>query len=294
MRRLISPRGGADTWEYEFPFGGGNPPWASGLSQATAIEAYTNAATSHARPKDLELALSLAGLFNRRTPVGVRIPLGTRRQLVRAVLVRAGPAGPQRRPRRARRAARPRAGQPQPARRKARIRRAAGGHAADQELRHRDLVALQRPRSAGRPQLPRAQPRHGQRRCASARTSRRSATPGTRSPTSSTARCPKATKPKPKPKPKPTTPTTTPTIPTVPGGNPGTGGVTAPDTTTPTTTTTHRPRPRRSPPRIRAGAWPPLRSGSASYSTGALLSASQSACLTNFVRLVPLWVARRA
>ena len=38
--------------------------------------------------KDLELALSLAGLFNRRTPVGVG-SARTRRQLVRAVLVRA-------------------------------------------------------------------------------------------------------------------------------------------------------------------------------------------------------------
>jgi len=76
MRPLIAPRGGADTWEYEFPFGGGTPPWASGLSQATAIEAYTTAATTHDRPKDLKLAVQLSGLFARTTPLGVRIPLG--------------------------------------------------------------------------------------------------------------------------------------------------------------------------------------------------------------------------
>jgi D-glucuronyl C5-epimerase C-terminus len=76
MRPLISPRGGIDTWEYEFPFGGGVPPWASGLSQATAIEAYTTAATTHHRPKDLQLALQLSALFGRTTPTGVRVPLG--------------------------------------------------------------------------------------------------------------------------------------------------------------------------------------------------------------------------
>ncbi len=76
MRPLIAPRSGLDTWEYEFPFGGGVPPWASGLSQATAIEAYTTAATTHDRPKDLELARSLSALFARNTPTGVRVPLG--------------------------------------------------------------------------------------------------------------------------------------------------------------------------------------------------------------------------
>jgi D-glucuronyl C5-epimerase C-terminus len=76
MRPLIAPRGGAPTWEYEFPFGGGTPPWASGLSQATAIEAYTTAATTHDRPKDLQLALQLSALFSRSAPVGVRVPLG--------------------------------------------------------------------------------------------------------------------------------------------------------------------------------------------------------------------------
>jgi hypothetical protein len=76
MRPLIAPRSGLDTWEYEFPFGGGVPPWASGLSQATAIEAYTTAATLRHRPADLTLALSLSALFARRTPIGVRVPLG--------------------------------------------------------------------------------------------------------------------------------------------------------------------------------------------------------------------------
>jgi hypothetical protein len=236
MRRLISPRGGADTWEYEFPFGGGNPPWTSGLSQATAIEAYTNAATSHARPKDLELALSLAGLFNRRTPVGVRIPLGKDGSWY-----------------------------------------ALYSFAPDQQVLNADLDALvalhDLARASHSPLVAKLESdglRAVTRRIKSFDTgtwSRYSA----HGPLADLnyhvlnrdmakavcertnvaaicnawhsfadeldARCPKATKPKPKPKPT----TTTPTIPTVPGGNPGTGGVTAPDTTTPTTTTTPTP-----------------------------------------------------
>ncbi len=237
MRRLISPRGGADTWEYEFPFGGGNPPWASGLSQATAIEAYTTAATSHARPKDLELALSLAGLFNRRTPVGVRIPLGKDGNWY-----------------------------------------ALYSFAPGQQVLNADLdalVALHDLAQASHSPLVASLESDGLR---AVTRRIKSFDTGTWSRYSAhgpladlnyhvlnrdmakavcertnvaaicnawhsfadelEARCPKATKPKPKPKPTPTTPTTTPTIPTVPGGNPGTGGVTAPDTTTPTTTTT--------------------------------------------------------
>jgi hypothetical protein len=33
------PRGGRLIWEYSFPFGGGRPPWASGMAQAVAAQA---------------------------------------------------------------------------------------------------------------------------------------------------------------------------------------------------------------------------------------------------------------
>ena len=75
MRPLASHRGGALTWEYMFPFGGGRPPWGSGLAQATAIEAYTKAATLLARPDYLETARDLVGLFTLRPPAGVNVRL---------------------------------------------------------------------------------------------------------------------------------------------------------------------------------------------------------------------------
>jgi D-glucuronyl C5-epimerase C-terminus len=75
MRPLASHRGGALTWEYFFPFGGGRPPWGSGLSQATAIEAYLAAAILLGRPDYLQTARDLAGLFALRPPAGVNVRL---------------------------------------------------------------------------------------------------------------------------------------------------------------------------------------------------------------------------
>ena len=39
MVALASERGGFTAWEYFFSFGGGTPPWISGLAQGTAIQA---------------------------------------------------------------------------------------------------------------------------------------------------------------------------------------------------------------------------------------------------------------
>jgi hypothetical protein len=75
MRPLASHRGGALTWEYFFPFGGGRPPWGSGLSQATAIEAYLAAAILLGRPDYLQTARDLVGLFTLRPPAGVNVRL---------------------------------------------------------------------------------------------------------------------------------------------------------------------------------------------------------------------------
>ena len=41
MVALASQRGGFTAWEYFFAFGGGTPPWISGLAQGTAIQALT-------------------------------------------------------------------------------------------------------------------------------------------------------------------------------------------------------------------------------------------------------------
>lgn len=76
MLPLASRRGGALTWEYRFPFGGGRPPWSSALSQASAIAAYTKAASVLGRPELLGVARAAAALFALRTPLGVSVPLG--------------------------------------------------------------------------------------------------------------------------------------------------------------------------------------------------------------------------
>jgi D-glucuronyl C5-epimerase C-terminus len=75
MRPLASHRAGVLTWEYFFPFGGGRPPWGSGLSQATAIEAYTAAAILLGRADYLQTANDLVGLFALAPPAGVNVRL---------------------------------------------------------------------------------------------------------------------------------------------------------------------------------------------------------------------------
>src|SRR6059058_3905329 len=69
MLALAQRRGGAIAWDYLFPFGGAQPPWTSGLSQATAIRAYLKANRTG-------VARSIAALFGVRAPLGVRVPLG--------------------------------------------------------------------------------------------------------------------------------------------------------------------------------------------------------------------------
>jgi hypothetical protein len=75
MLPLASRRAGLLTWEYEFPFEGVEPPWTSGLSQATAIDAFVRAAKRLRRAHFLKVALRLARLFTASPPVGVRVQL---------------------------------------------------------------------------------------------------------------------------------------------------------------------------------------------------------------------------
>jgi hypothetical protein len=72
MLPLTSIRAGKLTWEYEFPFEDAAPPWTSGLSQATAIEALTRASLKLGRPDYLAVAVRLARLLATPPPVGVR------------------------------------------------------------------------------------------------------------------------------------------------------------------------------------------------------------------------------
>jgi hypothetical protein len=73
---LASERGGVLAWEYVFPFGQGRPPWTSAISQATALQSLSRASQRLERPDLLRVARRATRLFEKRTPAGVRVPLG--------------------------------------------------------------------------------------------------------------------------------------------------------------------------------------------------------------------------
>ena len=60
------------TWEYAFHFGGGSPPWISGLSQGTALQAYARAGALLSEPRYVETARAGLGAFETPPPTGVR------------------------------------------------------------------------------------------------------------------------------------------------------------------------------------------------------------------------------
>jgi hypothetical protein len=73
MTALAVKRGpGFIAWEYLFYFGGGTPPWMSGMAQATGIQALGRAARLLKEPKYLETARKALGAFETAPPTGVR------------------------------------------------------------------------------------------------------------------------------------------------------------------------------------------------------------------------------
>ena len=71
---LGAVRGGFLAWEYYFSFAGGTPPWISGMTQGTAIQALARGAWlfgSRAYRRDAVRAL---GAFRAPPPVGVSVP----------------------------------------------------------------------------------------------------------------------------------------------------------------------------------------------------------------------------
>jgi hypothetical protein len=66
-----SRRGGFLTWEYYFPFGGGQPPWMSGMAQSVAIVALGRASQLFSDPSYLPLARAGFKAFTTRPPTGV-------------------------------------------------------------------------------------------------------------------------------------------------------------------------------------------------------------------------------
>ena len=74
IRSLAVTRSGFTAWEYYFSFGGGRPPWISGLAQGTAMQALTRGSQILGDPSYLQLAGRALGAFTHRPPVGVRVP----------------------------------------------------------------------------------------------------------------------------------------------------------------------------------------------------------------------------
>lgn len=70
--RTSARRGGFKTWEYYFEFGGGRPPWISGMAQATAIQAFARASELLRAPGYLRHARAAFGAFRKPPPAGVR------------------------------------------------------------------------------------------------------------------------------------------------------------------------------------------------------------------------------
>ena len=70
---LASDRNGILAWEYYFRFGGGSPPWASGMAQATGVQALARAAERLGEPAYRDAAIRALALFETPAPTGVRV-----------------------------------------------------------------------------------------------------------------------------------------------------------------------------------------------------------------------------
>jgi len=69
-------RAGGIAWEYQFVFGGGRPPWVSGLAQGTGIQTLSRAAVRLKDTHWFDVARSALGIFRTPPPSGVRVKVG--------------------------------------------------------------------------------------------------------------------------------------------------------------------------------------------------------------------------
>jgi hypothetical protein len=73
MHAIAATRGSFKTWEYYFAFGGGTPPWTSGLSQGTGVQAMARGTELLGDPKYALQARDALGAFETGPPLGVRV-----------------------------------------------------------------------------------------------------------------------------------------------------------------------------------------------------------------------------
>jgi hypothetical protein len=70
---LATRRAGGVAWEYMFQFDGGLPPWTSGLSQGTALQAFSRGWSKLHTQAYLTSAQQALGIFQKPPPEGVRV-----------------------------------------------------------------------------------------------------------------------------------------------------------------------------------------------------------------------------
>lgn len=73
---LAVDRAGGIAFDYLFHFDGGSPPWTSGLSQGTAIQAFARGAQRLGEPAFAATAQEALGVFQTPPPAGVRLQIG--------------------------------------------------------------------------------------------------------------------------------------------------------------------------------------------------------------------------
>ena len=76
MLALGSERGGFLAWEYLVPFGNGAPPWISGMTQATAAQAFARGRRALGDARFARAARRALGAFDSAPPVGVAVGRG--------------------------------------------------------------------------------------------------------------------------------------------------------------------------------------------------------------------------
>ena len=191
MEKLAVQRGRRFiAWEYLFDFGGGAPPWMSGMAQATGIQALARAADLLDQPRYLKTARRALGAFETLPPTGVRAVGPAGGHPLPPVLVRAAAVDLQRVPPVADRALRLLQGHRRRARPQALRGRRAGGARGAPAVRPGRLVALQlrRPRVLARTTTSCCA--SSSRACARAGSARPTApTPGATAATRPTRRC---------------------------------------------------------------------------------------------------------